>query len=333
MAVTRVVVDLALLSSLVIAFAVLMYVVLDGFDLGIGVLFPFVRDARDQERMLASVAPLWDGNETWLVLGGAMLFAGFPAAYAMLFSAWHVPLLILLLALVFRGVAFEFRPRAQAKWIWGAAFSGGSIVAAFAQGVLLGSFIEGLPATPGERWIWLTPFAVMSGAGLVAGYALLGATWLIYKTDGDLQRWAYTQARRLGFAVVTFIGIVSLWTPYTEPAIAARWFTWPNVVWLAPLPIATLGCAVALDRALRHKHERAPFGLSVALFVFAYAGLAISIWPYAVPRLLTVWQAAAPPATQGFMLIGVALLLPLVLGYTLHTYRVFRGKTADIGYH
>lgn len=324
--------DLALLSALVIAFAVLMYVVLDGFDLGIGILFPFVRAPADRERLLASIAPLWDGNETWLVLGGAMLFAGFPAAYARLFSFWYLPLLMLLLALVFRGVAFEFRPRARNRWIWDWAFSAGSTVAAFAQGVLLGSFIEGLPAA-GSSGGWLTPFSAMVGAGLVAGYALLGATWVVYKTEGQLQLWAYRQARRTALVTIAFIGVVSLWTPYAEPAIAQRWFSWPNIAWLAPLPLTTLFVAYALLRSLTRRRALVPFLLSVGLFILAYAGLAVSLWPYAVPRTLTVWDAAAPATTQIFMLLGTAVLLPLVLGYTWHTYRVFRGKVAGADYH
>lgn len=323
--------DLALVSSLVIAFGIAMYVILDGFDLGVGILFPLVRpESRDV--LMASIAPVWDGNETWLVLGGAVWFAAFPVAYSILLPAWYIPMMLFLFALVFRGVAFEFRAQAQAKLPWSVSFAAGSLVAAFAQGAVLGSFVQGVQQSGGRftggPWDWLTPFSVLTGVGVVAGYMLLGAGWLIYKTDGVLQAWCYRVARRALIAVAAFIAAVSIWTPLTEPAIAARWFQWPNVLWLAPVPLLTAVTVYALWRALAHRRELAPFLISVVLFMLAYLGLGVSLWPYIVPRTLTVWEAASPHATQAFVLTGVLLLLPLVLGYTWHTYRVFRGKAS-----
>src|SRR5581483_356362 len=309
--------DLTLIAGLLIVFGVAMYVILDGFDLGVGILFPSVPLEGDRELLIASIAPVWDGNETWLVLGGVLLFAAFPGAYALLLPAWYLPLLLFLFALVFRGVSFEFRPRSQAKWIWAMSFSLGSILATFAQGLLLGSFVHGFDVSGGKivggPFAWLTPFSVMTGAGLVAGYALLGATWLIYKTDGSLQDWCYATARRLMFVVLAFIAAVSIWTPLALPAIAARWFSWPNLLYLSPVPIATAACAYGLWRALAKRHERAPFLYAIALFLLGFLGLAVSTWPYAVPRAVTVWEAAAAPASQAFILIGVLVLLPLVL--------------------
>ncbi len=330
--------DLALLSALLIAFGIAMYVLLDGFDLGVGILFLFVRDERERQLLMASIAPVWDGNETWLVLGGALLLAAFPLAYSLLLPAWYVPLLIFLVALVFRGVAFEFRPQARRKLLWGLSFSLGSLVATLAQGALLGSFVQGLEVERGRyvggTWGWLTPFSVMTAAGLAAGYALLGAAWLIFKTEGRLQAWCYAVARRLAVVVLAFIVLVSVWTPLAQPAIAQRWFSWPNLLYLSPVPLLTAGVAAGLWRALARRRELAPFVYAVSLFLLSFFGLAISTWPYAVPRAVTVWEAAASPSTQMFILAGVGLLLPLVLGYTIHTYRVFRHKAdLDMHYH
>ena len=328
--------DLTLLSALIIAFGIAMYVILDGFDLGVGILFLFVNDEHDRHLLMSSIAPIWDGNETWLVLGGALLFATFPIAYGLLLPAWYVPLLVFLVALVFRGVAFEFRPQARAKWFWGLGFGVGSLGAALAQGAMLGSFVEGFEvragAYVGGTWGWLSPFSLMTAAGLAVGYALLGATWLIYKTEGPLQEWFYRLAAPLLAVVLTFIAIVSLWTPLASPEIAARWFSWPNLLYLSPVPLLSVAIAWQLWRAVVHRRELAPFVYAVLLFLLGYLGLAISTWPYAVPRVVTVWEAAAPPGTQAFMLTGALVLLPLVLAYTVHTYRVFRHK-ADPGLH
>jgi cytochrome d ubiquinol oxidase subunit II len=328
--------DYALIAYLFLAFGMVMYVVLDGFDLGLGILLPFARDAGERELMIASVAPVWDGNETWLVLGGAVLFAAFPVAYGVLLSAWYVPLSLMLCALVLRGVAFEYRPEARWKGLWSTSLVAGSLLAAFCQGAMLGSFVHGLQVSghryAGGPWDWLTPFSLMTGIAVVAGYALLGATWLILKTEGALQARSYRFARTLTLVLIFFFALVSVWTPLSQPAIARRWFDFPAIAWLAPLPLASVVASVVLWRSLEKRRELAPFTLGVALFLFALVGLFYSLWPYIVPRALTVWEAASPPATLGFVLVGVLVLLPFVLGYTLHTYRLFRGKTAVDGY-
>jgi len=323
--------DLPLICAAILAFSVAMWVILDGFDLGVGVLFAFA-PAAHRGTMMQTIAPVWDGNETWLVLGGTLLFSAFPVAYGTLLSAWYLPIIVFLFALVFRGVAFEFRSLAQRKAPWSISFSAGSIAAAFAQGIILGSFVQGLDLSGGEYAGgpigWLTPFSVAAGAGLMSGYALLGAGWLILKTTGELQAWSYRAAKLALALVLAFIVLVSVWTPLTEPDIARRWFSWPNMAYLAPVPLLTAVVAMGLWRALQHRQEHAPFVLGIVLVMLAYLGLAVSLWPYIVPRTLTFWDAAAPPTTQAFILVGVLVLLPLVLGYTVHTYRVFRGKAS-----
>jgi cytochrome d ubiquinol oxidase subunit II len=328
--------DYALVAYLLLAFGVAMYVLLDGFDLGVGILLPFARDDAERERMINSVAPVWDGNETWLVLGGALLFAAFPAAYAILLSAWQIPLSLMLVALVLRGVVFEFRPEAHWKAPWSVSFGIGSLLAAFCQGAMLGSYVHGLVVS-GERyagspWDWLTPFSLLTGIAVATGYALLGACWLILKTDGALQDRCYRQARPLGLALLGFIVLVGIWTPLTEPAVAERWFSFPAIAYLAPMPVVVAVVGLALRRCLFRRREWAPFLLCQALFLLALLGFAYSHWPYIVPRVLTLWEAASPPATLAFTLLGILMLMPLVLGYTVHTYRLFRGKVGGTGY-
>ena len=327
-------IDLPVIWAGIIAFAVVMYVLLDGFDLGLGILAPFA-DRGDRARIMATVAPVWDGNETWLVLGGGGLLAAFPVAYATILPAVYLPIILMLIALVLRGVAFEFHGKAHGRdrWFWDVAFAGGSFVAAFAQGIVLGWFVEGFEAGAGA-FAWITPFALMTGLGLVAGYALLGACWLVLKTDGHLQAWARAWAMRLIFVVLGFVGLVSLWTPLAQPAIAERWFVWPRMLWLSPVPLATVLAGAMLWLSLRRGRELAPFLLTIAIFLLAYLGLGISLWPYAVPREITIWQAAASPSSQFFLLVGVVILIPIILAYTAHAYWVFRGKVrAGEGYH
>jgi cytochrome d ubiquinol oxidase subunit II len=331
-------VDLALACAAVIAFAVIMYVVMDGFDLGIGILFPFAADEAERDTMMNTVAPVWDGNETWLVLGGTVLFAGFPMAYALLLSSLYLPLMVMLFALVSRGIAFEFRFKAERhRWAWNLSFTGGSLLASFAQGVVLANFIDGyggngIAAASGLAW--LSPFSVLTGCALVAGYALLGATWLVMKTEGAVQRRAIAQAQVLLVAVLAFIVAVSLHTAFLNERIAARWFSWPNIAFLAPVPVATGAVALALWLGLRRGSPMLPFLAAVGLFVLSYAGLAISLWPIIVPPSVTIWDAAAPPESAGFLLVGVAVTIPAVLCYTAYSYYVFRGKVAaGAGYH
>ncbi len=332
-------VDTSVIWAAVIGFGLIMYVILDGFDLGIGILFPFVHSHEQKDMMMNSIAPLWDGNETWLVLGGAGLFAAFPKAYAIVLSALYLPLILFLMGLILRGVAFEFRFKAtRHRYLWDWSFAGGAFLATFMQGMVLGHFVEGLPVVDGKymggAYGWLTPFSVMSGLALVCGYALLGATWLIMKTEQSLQLWCYKVASRLMWLLLLFILAVSLWTPLTQPAIAERWFSWPNILYFIPVPVHTTLLSIALFWSLRAKREYLPFICSIGLFILCYTGFVISIWPYAVPRAITIWQAASPPASQLFTLTGVLFLIPIILAYTLHAYWVFRGKvTSDSHYH
>lgn len=333
--------DLPLIWAAIIAVAIFMYVLMDGFDLGVGILFPFAADARERDVMMNTVAPVWDGNETWLVMGGGGLLGTFPLAYAVLFEALYLPLIIMLLALVFRGIAFEFRfkSRRNKHW-WSVAFAGGSIVATFAQGVVLGTFIQGFAVDEAARRFagtaldWLTPFALFCGLALIGGYALLGATWLLLKTTGGLQDWAFKITLPLASAVLAGIALVSLWTPFLDIEVSTRWFSMPNLLFLSPVPLLVGGAGWLLWRAVAARSERLPFLLTMGLFALSFAGLGISLWPYIIPYEVTIWEAASPAVSQGFMLIGVVVLLPLILGYTAYSYWVFRGKvTADVGYH
>lgn len=332
-------IDLPLIWALLIAFAILAYVVLDGFDLGVGVLFPLVRDGTQRGTMMNTVAPVWDGNETWLVLGGGGLFAAFPLAYAVLMPAFYAPLIAMLLGLVFRGVAFEFRFRSQRRQhLWDLAFAGGSLLAAFSQGVMLGAFVQGVTVAErayGGGWYdWVTPFSLFTGASLVAGYALLGAGWLILKTEGALQQRFYAVALPLAALVVAMIGGVSLWTPFLDAAIAERWFTWPNLLIFSPVPLLVAALALLLILGVTRRRDSWPFLSGLGLFILSYIGLGISLFPYIVPRAVTIWEAAAPAQSLSFMLVGAAVLLPIILGYTGYVYWVFRGKIdPDAGYH
>lgn len=333
-------IDLSIAWLLVIGLAIMMYVILDGFDLGLGILFPFAKTSHDRDVMMASIAPVWDGNETWLILGGAGLFAAFNKAYAMVLPALYFPLVLFLVALILRGIAFEFRFKSEKRqWLWGTSFSLGSFLATFIQGVVVGCFVEGFPPMTdghfsGEFLWWLTPFTFMTGVALLVGYALLGACWLVYKSEGALQIWSRKLAEKLLAGLFFFFVVVSIWTPLTHEAISARWFQWPNILYLAPVPFYSALLAVILWVSLRKKGEVLPFLCCVGLFFLGFSGLLISLWPYIVPRQLTIWQAASAPTSQLFSLIGVLFLLPLIIAYTAHSYWVFRGKAeAHAHYH
>ncbi|HEU0059720.1 MAG TPA: cytochrome d ubiquinol oxidase subunit II [Hyphomicrobiaceae bacterium] len=331
--------DLAFIWALLIAFAVLAYVLFDGFDLGIGILFPCFAAEKERDDAMNSVAPVWDGNETWLVLGGGGLMAAFPLAYAVALPALYAPITAMLLGLVFRGVAFEFRFRStRRKLLWDWAFAVGSTVAALAQGIALGALVQGIPvagrAYAGGWWDWLTWFSLLTGLALVIGYALLGATWLIWKSSGELQQKAYSLAWSTGLATLALIGIVSLIMPFLDPVFRQRWFSFPNIVYAAPVPILVALAALTLLAGLGRRRERAPFLAAVALFVLSYLGLGISFYPYILPPSLTIWDAAAPPKSLEFLLVGAVVLIPLILAYTAWSYWVFRGKVgASAGYH
>lgn len=331
--------DIANVWAFIIAFAVFVYVIMDGFDLGLGILFPLFPDRADRDVIMNSVAPVWDGNETWLVLGGGGLMAAFPLAYAVLMPALYTPIIAMLLGLVFRGVAFEFRWRTtRARNRWDISFAGGSLLAALAQGIALGAILQGIHVEgrhyAGGWWDWLTPFSILTGIALVIGYGLLGATWLVLKTEGALRDHAYRLSGWLLLAMLAAIGAVSIATPFLHMEYARRWFAWPNIVLTAPVPIAVAIVTALLLRSLSNKQDTPPFFLSLALFALSYAGLGISMWPYIVPRSITIWQAAAPANSQIFMLVGVAVLIPMILSYTAWNYWVFRGKvSAGSGYH
>jgi cytochrome bd ubiquinol oxidase subunit II len=330
--------DLPFIWAGIIAFAVLAYVLFDGFDLGLGILFPFLGSERNRDQAMNTVAPVWDGNETWLVLGGGGLMAAFPVAYAVVMTALYAPIIAMLLALIFRGVAFEFRWRAAAKARWDGAFAGGSMLATFAQGVALGALVQGIPvsdrAYAGGWWDWLTPFSILTGVALLVGYALLGATWLNLKTTGELQERARRFAWIAGIGTLGLIGVVSLWTPLMNSQFMARWFAWPALLYTAPVPLLVALATLVLFRGLVGRRDASPFLAALALFVLSYIGLGISFYPYIVPPSITIWSAAAPDASLKFLLVGAAVLVPLILAYTAWSYWVFRGKIdASAGYH
>jgi cytochrome d ubiquinol oxidase subunit II len=319
--------------------AVALYVILDGFDLGTGILFPFAQSERERDQMMDSIAPFWDGNETWLVLGGGGLWVAFPPAYAVIMPALYLPVFVMLLALVFRGVAFEFRAVAiTSKKYWNFAFAGGSTLAAVCQGLILGGLIQGIKVEDGVfaggPFDWATPFALLCGLGVTTGYALLGATWLVMKTEGAVAERARGQAKVVLLAVLAFMGVVSIWTPLAFERIAERWFSLPNIYMLWPVPLLTAFAALMAWRWLDQGREVPPFLAAIALFLLGYLGLVISTFPYLVPPVLTIWQAAAAPASQIFMLTGTLALLPIILGYIVFVYWVFRGKVREgEGYH
>ena len=318
----------------VLAASILLYVLLDGFDLGVGILYLFEHDRADRDTMMLSIAPIWDGNETWLVAGAVLLLAGFPAAYAAVMPAFYLPLMLMLLALIFRGVAFEFRFKARrSRFVWDMAFAGGSVVAAFCQGLVLGGYIGGT-ADGDVTFRWLSPFAIFCGAAVVAGYTLHGACWLIMKAEGELEARMRALAPKLLVVALAALGAVSLWTPLHSTRIAERWFAWPNIALLAPVPIATALCALWLWRTAR-TGTYAPFLAVSAIFALGMLGLGVSLWPYVVPFRVTIWDSAAPMPSLWFSLIGVILFLPAVLAYTAWSYWVFRGKVRmDAGaYH
>jgi cytochrome bd ubiquinol oxidase subunit II len=330
---------LPLICAGVIGLAVAMYVVLDGFDLGVGILFPYFPEEVQRDQTMNSVAPFWDGNETWLVLGGTGLLVAFPFAYAVIMPALYVPLIAMLLALVFRGVAFEFRWVAKPHHRkWDIAFAAGSTVAAFCQGLMLGGLLSGIQVDgnhfSGGAFDWFNPFSLMCGVGLVIGYAFLGACWLIMKTVEGVERIARRLARPLCIVFLVFIVIVSIWTPLEFDRIAARWFSIPNMYYLAPIPLLTLALAVMSWRGIGGTHPGLAFVGAVGLFVVALIGLVISTMPYMVPPTITLWQAAAAPKSQEFILAGMSFMVPVIFGYTVFVYRTFRGKVRPgEGYH
>lgn len=331
--------DLPLIWAGIIAFAVIAYVVMDGFDLGIGILFPFFPKRTDRDLMTNSIAPVWDGNETWLVMGGGGLMAAFPVVYATVLPALYFPIILMLLALIFRGVAFEFRWRSQRRsHLWDIGFWIGSTLAAAMQGFALGAMVEGIAIADGrfvgQAFDWLTPFTMLTAAAVVVGYALLGATWLVLKTVGEIQDHARRVALPAGAALFALIGVVSLWTPFINATYFERWFTWPMMGFSILVPALLAGCAYALWQGLRNGRDAQPFLAALGMFMLCFAGLGISFFPYIIPGSLTIADSAAPDSSLSFMLVGAAVLIPIILAYTAYSYWVFRGKMdPEEGYH
>jgi cytochrome d ubiquinol oxidase subunit II len=329
--------DLPVIFGLVSALAIGMYVILDGFDLGVGIIFPFAPRSADREMMMRSLAPIWDGNETWLVLGGMVLFAAFPGAFAILMPAFYVPLALMLFGLVLRGIALEFRPQGGGLQVaWSAAFAFGSTLAGFCQGAVLGALVSERISIADGRFAggpfeWLSLFSIITGLGVVAAYAVLGAAWLIWKTDGGTQTYAREIARPALVGTGAAIAIVSISTPLTLPDVAARWFSMPEFLYLCPLPIVAALAWLATWRALWHRKEWHAFVFAILLFLSALGGLGVSIWPNVIPGHMSIWTASSEPRTQAIVALGLLLTLPFVLAYTVYSYWVFRGK-ASVSY-
>ncbi len=331
--------DIQLLWACILSIAIFAYVILDGFDLGIGLNYPFLKSKTDRDVAMNSVAPIWDGNETWLILGGGGLFAAFPLAYSIVLPALYAPLTAMLIGLILRGVAFEFRwKNKKQKNIWDVAFFAGSFLATFFQGIALGAFIQGIPvmerAYSGGWWNWLSAFSVVTGLALVLGYALLGSTWLIYKTENATKRHMQSLAIKFFLLTLMMIGIVSVWTPYLHPEYFDKWFSMPQIYYVLPVPLLVGFSALMCFRAIYKNKDLQPFLWSIALFLLSFIGLAISIFPHIVPPQITIWDAAAPEKSLKFLLFGVVIFLPIIITYTAYTYWVFRGKVKpDDHYH
>lgn len=332
--------DLPTIWALIIGFGLMMYVLLDGFDLGIGLLFPLIREKHERDIIVNSVAPVWDGNETWLVLGGAGLMAAFPVAYSVILSALYLPLLFMLFGLLIRGVAFEFRFKATPSHrpAWDKLFFSGSLIATFFQGVAMGAVIVGFDVNnreySGSAFAWLTPFSLFTGFSLLFAYSLLGATWLISKTEGHLQQHVKSYTPLLVMLLMLCMLGISIYTPLINRAVWERWFSVPNILWLSPLPLLAVFVAIATIRAMKSKNDRLPFILTLCLLLLGYAGLIISLWPNMIPPGITIYEAAAPESSLQFALYGVVAIVPVILLYTYWSYHVFRGKVTDTeGYH
>ena len=330
--------DLTTIWAFIIAFAVFMYVVMDGFDLGIGILFPAFQRGDERSQAMNAIAPVWDGNETWLVLGAGGLMAAFPLAYAIILPATYPLIIAMLLGLVFRGVAFEYRWRDPChEAYWDFAFFAGSLVAALSQGMILGALLQGVAiegrAYAGDWLDWLSPYSLLTGIGVVAGYALLGACFLAMKLTGRGEDHAHRLAIRAGLATLLLMATVSAATPFLASQYWERWFRMPNFLFASQVPLLTAICFYALFRGVKKRRTYLPFVITLCLFALGMAGLGISMWPYVVPDSVTIWDAAAPERSQLFMLVGVAVIMPIILVYTGWAYWVFRGKVGTEGYH
>jgi cytochrome bd ubiquinol oxidase subunit II len=323
---------LAIFWAAVIAFSILVYVLLDGFDLGVGILFGTTRDEGFRAAMMSAIAPFWDGNETWLVLIGASLFGAFPMIYAIFLPAFYLPVALLLFGLIFRGVAFEFRYRTERmRWLWDLGFFLGSLIAAFVQGAAIGTMVQELPVASGRfaggSFVWLTPFSVLCGVGLVIGYALLGATWLVLKTGGALREWAYRRVPWLLGGVLAFLLVAFVFALAKHLRVMERWLDAP---WLLLFPAIGALATWGLWHGVQRRRDWLPYAMSVVIFLAAYLTLVGSFWPYMIPFSVTIWDAAAPPQSLTFMFYGAGIVVfPVVLIYTAAVYWIFRGKVRD----
>ncbi len=319
------------LFAAVAAFCVVVYVLADGFDIGVGILFLLAPREQNRDLMMASIEPVWDANETWLVMGGTLLLATFPPAYYVLLPAFYLPIMFMLFALIARGIAFEFRLQSQREWIWNRAFAAGSVLAALCQGFVLGGLVNGVPMRDGMfaggSFEFFSLLGLFCGIGLVCGYALLGAGWLIWKTDGATQAFARRMAKRAVIATAVMMVLVSVWSAWSVPEVAARWFAWPNIAYLTPVPVVTAAVLLRLWQRVWSGHELEPFVLGLVVFLLGFLGIVVSLWPYIVPRHVTIWDGAADPQTLAFIGTGVAIIIPIVLAYQANAYWVFRGKT------
>lgn len=321
----------------IIGFVILMYVILDGFDLGVGIIAPFF-DAKDRDVMISTILPVWDGNETWLVMGGAMLYGAFPLAFSLILPTLYLPILVMVAALLFRGVSFEFRLKTDtSNRLWDFMFSFGSIVATLMQGLMLGTFVQGFNVTPGDirqlvvpGYFWFSPFSVTCAVALLFGYALLGSSWLISKTQNHIQQKCFSSAKICLLVIAVFAVVVSFWTPFVDPHVKARWLDPDLMMYLAILPALSIVSWFWAWFSIEKKKDHSPFWAAVAIFLCCYAGFVIGAWPYIVPHQITFWDAAAPPQSLKFMLYGTAIMLPILLWYTFHAYRIFRGKVTDV---
>ena len=327
-------IDITVICALLIITGIMLYVILDGFDLGVGIIFPFAPNDVSRNKMMSSIAPVWDGNETWLIYVGGILFAAFPIAYSILLPALYIPIMLLIFALIFRGVAFEFRLKAKkSRWIWDYSFNFGSILAAFSQGLMLGSVIEGFKVEnmqfAGGSFDWLTSFSITTGFGVVFGYALLGASWVIVKTENPTKEWAKSIMKPLNFILGVFILMVSIKTPLEYPQIAQKWFSYPNIFLLLPIPFITLFCWVKIFTSLNKNRDYQPFILTVLIFILSFIGLGYSLWPYIIVNDLTIWDLSAPDKSLQLVFITLMVSFPIVLGYTFFVYKLFKGKVLE----
>lgn len=325
------------LACFLLGFVIMMYVLLDGFDLGVGILFPWVNNRCHRDVMMNTIAPVWDGNQTWLVLGGALLYGCFPIVFSTLLPIFYIPIMTMSIALVFRGVAFEFRFKAnQSKVLWSFVFGISSTIAAFCQGVILGTFVHGM-ATPGPilPHDWFTPFSLFAGVGVVTGYALLGSTWCVLKTEGAIQHLMKKTSSYLLWALLFMMTVVSIWTPLSGSYYAERWLHYPEILYLSPLPILSLAAIITAWRSLNnHRHEALPFSCVISVFLLSFAGFFYSVWPYMVPNQYTIAEAGSDAVSLKFVLVGAMICVPMLSAYTAYGYYIFRGKVSkDAFYH